>query len=165
MATLVYNEFAYNLLGYSTELLIMQADEAIGLGDVVVPGEQIADNEYCSRMDDNAEKALGVALDAAGAALEWVSIMTATPWNVFIFTCAADKKYVEADDRFTACDFNSWVTTLMTIDPVTDATSMIHMLKLADSSLWTIAATPLANADNIVGNRVEGIFKQRAYVP
>ncbi len=76
----------------------------------------------------------------------------ATLWNVFIVPCSAAKKYVDASDRFTTCDFDTFTSGSMSIDPATDTSHSVLMLGLADKE---------ANDTN--GNKTLSIFQLRAY--
>lgn len=145
--------FARNRQGGSTEILIMTTAEAVKKGDVLVADESGADNNTVARMDDTAELPVGVALHDVASGEE-VSFIPASPENIFYIKTSPTKKYVAAADRFTTCDFDTYTSGAMTIDPATDTQHHVQILGLKDGE-----------SDDTAANVVEAVFVQSGYLP
>lgn len=91
----------------------------------------------------------GVALHDA-AISGTVSVVQATDMTVFKIKCSATKKYVASADMCTQCDFDTFTSGAMSIDPATDVSHSVFLYDLSPDSV-----------DNTNANYVLAIFNLR----
>ena len=148
--------FVKNLLGGTTELDYIEVNEAVKRGDVIV---SIGDKSHAERLDDDAEFALGVVTHDA-AANTMCAFIPAAPWNLFAFLLNGN--YDDSADRHTHCDFDTFTTGAMAIDPTTDST---HMVWLMGGREGNNISTTAAAGDVDSGGGILGIFGEARYIP
>ena len=141
--------FAKTLSGWAEEpAYAVVGATAVKAGDPIKAG---ATANVVIPMTAAADSIRGVA-DEAAAVGATCSYMRATIWNVFIFPCSAAKKFVASADTMTLCDFDTFTSGAMSIDPATDVSHDVLMISLADDEL-----------DDTVANKVLGLFNLRAW--
>lgn len=115
--------------GATAPLRYITMHEAGKDGDVIVPYASAANQ--ADLMDDTAEAPLGVLVGDTDAAAEGAYI-PCRPEYIFEVQCSSDEKYVDADDRDTTCDIDTYTSGAMGIDPATDANHHVFILGLVD---------------------------------
>ena len=96
-----------------------------------------------------ADVVVGMAMHDAAIGAS-VSIIYATESTVFQIPCSAAKKYVASADKYTQCDFDTFTSGAMSIDPATDTAHSVFTLDLASGS-----------PDNTNANQCQCIFNLR----
>ncbi len=117
--------------GGTVELKQITMNEAGKQGDVIVSDGDTASQAQAALMDDTAESPLGVLIADAEADETGQFI----PWKrdyVFEVACSSDEKYVDASDRYTTCDIDTYTSGAMGIDPATDTNHHVQILGLAE---------------------------------
>jgi len=117
--------------GGTVELKQITMNEAGKAGDVIVSDGSTASQAQAELMDDNAELPLGVLIadveeDATGQFIPWKRDY------VFEVECSSDEKYVDASDRYTTCDIDTYTSGEMGIDPATAGKAHVFILGLAE---------------------------------
>lgn len=117
--------------GGTVELKQITMAEDGKAGDVIVCDGTAGTKAEAELMDDTAEKPLGVLVGDADDTETGQYI----PWKrdyVFEVACSSDEKYVDATDRFTTCDIDTYTSGAMGIDPATDSNHHVQILGLAE---------------------------------
>lgn len=81
-----------------------------------------------------ADVVIGVATHDAAIGAQ-VAIIPANGDTVFRIKCSSTKKYVAASDKYTLCDFDTFTSGAMSIDPATDVGHSVRMLDLSPDSV------------------------------
>ena len=146
MAITTVCEFYKTRDGLAPEMATIVASEAIKRGDPIT-GVATA-----YRVDDAAEKVLGVAAGDAASGEDCLYYV-ANYNNLFIIPCVdvAGDQYDDSDDRYTTCDFTDFTSGAMGIDCTTDTSHQVYLLGLAPGS-----------TDDTQGNSVIAFFNLRA---